>query len=358
MAASADTVFVVPAAGVSDVTAYDLRSGAVRWSTWVPTAHGRMVAQPPGALMVPVGRDGGAATVALDLRTGEQLWRVAGDLIDATPETALLAGPDATVRRVRMADGATIWSRPVDGAASWTITGHDLRWGRIVAARADGLVRTLRLVDGIPLVQRRLPNDLDVSAGNVGTVAGVVYVNRMETDRAVVTGYDLGTLDPRWRFAQASSDALPEGPAARTCGVVICFRDGTSTVGLDPGSATVRWRVAGWVDATRTADRSRLLADSPDREWHALIDSATGRIVAELGAGTAVWNYEHSTPTYYLRVLGSAEPGVLASRLNLQTGRLEPRGVLGEVGFPGCIAVGDHLICGTTDGHLAVTDLG
>jgi outer membrane protein assembly factor BamB len=180
----------------------------------------------------------------------------------------------------------------------------------------------------------------------------------METDRAAVTAYDLDTLNPRWRFAQGASDAVSNGPAARACGVVMCFFDGTGTVGLDPGSGTVRWRAAGWIDFAPMTGGNRLLADSADHGWHVLIDSTTGKIVAALGAGTVVWDDTQSAPTYYLRAIAPSGRRVAVSRINLRTGELQLRGIVAAVGFPGCTSAGETLVCGTTDGRLAVTAVG
>lgn len=341
------------------VTAYDLGDGTIRWSAPMPAQgpRGGILAQQPGIVMVPVGlEDGAAATETLDLRTGSQLWRLPGDVIDATPQTALLGGEQAPLRQVRMADGGTIWSRPPGGAVSWAVTGRGQPPARVVAAGADGRIRVLRLVDGAPVRQGRLPNGRDLLvAGGLSTEAGVLYVNLTETDRAVVAAYDLDTLAFRWRYAQASSDALPTAPAAIVCGVVICFRDGTSTVGLDPGSGAVRWRAGGWIDVVPTSDRRRLLAGSPDHASHALIDSADGRIVADLGVGTPVWNHDHATPVYYLRDMEPAGSAVEVSRIDLRTGRLEFRGLLSHVGYPGCVAGNETVICGTTNGKLTIT---
>jgi len=343
------------------VTAYDLDDGAIRWSAQTPAQgpRGGISAREPGRVSVPVRLDDGAAAVeTLDLRTGLQLWLLPGDVIDATPETALLGGEQAPLRQVRMADGGTIWSRPAGGAVSWAVAGLGHPSARVVAAGADGRLQVLRLADGAPVLQGRLPSGRDLPVpGGLSTEAGVVYVNLTETDRAVVTAYDLNTLAPRWRFAQASSDALPTGPAANACGVVICFRDGTGTVGLDPASGAVRWRAGGWIDVVPTSDRRRLLASSPDHASHALIDSADGRVAADLGVGTPVWDYEHTTPVYYLRAVEPAGLGVEVSRIHLATGQLEARGLLTQVGYPGCTADNDTLICGTTNGNLTITDV-
>jgi outer membrane protein assembly factor BamB len=349
------TVFILSTGGGSQVTAYDLGNGAVRWSKRLPMSRGRMTAAESGALMVPVGPAGDTeATVALDRRTGAEMWRLPGDVVHATPETALLAGPDATMRQVRIADGAEIWSRPLGHAVSWTILGPEPRSVRIVIAAPDGRVQVLRLSDGALLSHGRLPTSVGVP---VKEDAGVLYVNRMETNRAVAAAYDLDTLTMRWRFAQGASDDVP-AMAARACGIVLCFHDGVSTVGLDLDSGAARWRAGGWIDPVPVAGENRLLADSFDHAWHALIDSVTGRIVAELGAGTPVWDSTGSVPTYYLRAVAPSGRRVAVSRINLRTGELQVRGMVGAVGFPGCTAVGVTLVCGTADGRLAVTAVG
>lgn len=355
---AADTVFVRTAGAGSQVTAYDLDDGTVRWSTRIPVARGRMVVQEPGALMVAVGRTGAGDTMALDLRTGAQLWRLPGDVVYATAKTVLLAGQGTTARQARMADGATIWSRPVAGAVSWTVADYD-RWSALViAAAADGPIQEFRLADGLVLARGRLANDRGVPVNDgVDAIGGVFLVNRMETDRAAVTAYDLDTLHARWRFAQSATDMPPNGPAGRACGVVVCFLDGSETVALDPATGTVRWRAAGWLDPAPTIDESRLLAAGADGTWHALIDSATGRVAGALGEGSAVWDPYHLTPVYYLRAVAHSHH-VAVSRIDLRTGLLHFRGMVAEVGPAGCTAAERKLVCGTTDGQLAVTAVG
>ncbi|MFF5291070.1 outer membrane protein assembly factor BamB family protein [Paractinoplanes globisporus] len=365
VAVAAGTVFTLSTGDADSngprVTAYGLGNGVIRWSAPMPTQgpRGGPVAQEPGTVMVPVQLDDGApATETLDVRTGSLLWWLTGDVIDATPETVLLGGEHAPLRQVRMADGGTIWSRPAGGAVSWAVAGRGQPSARVVAAGADGRVTVLHLADGAPMRQARLPDGRDLPVpGGLSTQDGIVYINLTETDRAMVVAYDLDTLALRWRFAQASSFVLPTRPAANACGIVICFRDGTSTLGLDPGNGTVRWRAGGWIDVVPTSDRRRLLADSPDHASHALIDSRDGRVVADLGAGTPVWDYRHAEPVYYLRAVDPAGSGFEVSRIHLRTGELEPRGLLSHVGYPGCTADNDTVICGTTSGKLSITDV-
>jgi hypothetical protein len=253
------------------------------------------------------------------------------------------------LRQARMADGAVIWSRPVAGAASWTPE-------EIVVAGAGGRIETLRSGDGAVLASGRLPNGPGIPVrGGIGADSGLLLVNRMETDRAAVTGYDLGTLKPRWHFAQTASDDVVTGPAAYACGVVLCFIDGTATVGLDRLAGTVRWRAGGWIDAEPTIAADRLMAESPDHAWHVLIDSVSGRIVGDLGVGTAVWDGDRTVPRFYLRPLGRR---VSVSRINVRSGELQTRGMVAAAGSAGCTAGGDTLVCGTTDGRLTATVVG
>ncbi|GAA3923461.1 outer membrane protein assembly factor BamB family protein [Actinoplanes auranticolor] len=352
--AARDTVFVQSINAGSQITAYELGSGAVRWSKGLPMPRGRMTARVPGAVLVPILLEG---TVALDPRTGAEMWRLPGDVVSATPETALLRQPDRALSLVRMADGSRIWSRAIEGDESWAVVGPERQ--RIVAATPDGRVQVLRLSDGALLSQGRVDNGSGVPVPN-GLVAesGLLFVNRMETDRAVVTAYDLDTLQQRWRYGQSATDEIVTGPAARACGVVLCFADGTATVGLNPGTGTVRWRAAGFVDAVPVTGQNRVLADNGDQGRYALIDAATGTVVVSLGVGTAVRDAVRSVPAYYLRPVAPDGRRVAAGRIDLTTGGLQLRGIVEAVGPQGCTAVADNLICGTNDGRLTVTDVG
>jgi len=357
-----DAVFVLAGDADSDyssqITAYDLGTGKPRWATAIPFPRGAVRLWQPGVLLVPVELHGGArATEALDVSRGALRWRLPGDVIDATPETALLGGADVTLRLVRMADGTTVWSQPADGLASWTVAGTDRSPARIVVAGADGQVRILRPADGATQWQGYLPGGRYVPfSGGLIAAAGVVYVSQMGTGGDAVTAYDLDPPAPRWRFAGAP-ERPPAGPVATACGVVICFRDGAGTVGLDPGTGAVRWRADGWTDPAPTSDRRRLLATSADGATHALLDSADGRVVA-IVTGTLIWDYDRSAPLYTLTPVEPAGSGFEVSRIRLGTGRLESRAVLSGIASRACAANGRELICRTVDDHVTVTDVG
>jgi outer membrane protein assembly factor BamB len=352
--AARDTVFVQSINAGSQVTAYELGSGEVRWSKGLPMPRGRMTARVPGAVLVPILLQG---TAALDPRTGAEMWRLPGDVVSATPGTALLTQPDRTLSMVRMADGGRIWSRAIEGDESWAVVGPERQ--RIVAATPDGRLQMLRLSDGALLSQGHVDNNSGVPVRNGLVVeSGLLFVNRLETDRAVVTAYDLDTLRQRWRYAQSATDKIVTGPAARACGVVLCFTDGSATVGLDPGTGTVRWRAAGFVDAVPVTGQNRALVDSADHGRYALIDTVTGTVMVSLGAGTAVRDAIRSVPAYYLRPIPPDGRRVTAGRIDLATGGLQWRGIVDAVGPQGCTAVAETLICGTEDGRLTVTDVG
>ncbi len=352
--AAGDTVFVQSVNAGSQVTAYELRSGAVRWSKGLPMPRGRMTARVPGAVLAPILLQG---TVALDPRTGAEMWRLPGDVVHATPGTALLTHPDRTVSLVRMTDGGRIWSRAIEGDESWAVVGPQRQ--RIVAAAPDGRLQVLRLSDGALLSQGRVENGTGVPVRNgVLAQAGLLFVNRMEGDRAVVTAYDLDTLRQRWRYTQSASDEIVTGPAARACGVVLCFADGTATIGLDPATGTIRWRAADFVDAVPVTGQNRVLADSAGDGRYALIDTATGTVVVSLGAGTVVRDAVRSVPAYHLHPIAPSGRRVAVGRIDLATGGLQVRGILGAAGPQGCTAVAHTLICVMRDGRLTVTDVG
>jgi outer membrane protein assembly factor BamB len=364
-----NTVFVLAVDAGAQITAYDLADGAVRWSRRLTVSRTWMTAEEPGAVMVPIGRTvvryvNGAgqrviegvteATVALDVLTGAEMWRLPGDVVHSTPETALLAEPGATVRQVRIADGAVLWTRTVPGAESWAVAGREQRSARIVAVSADGRVEVLRLADGSRTSAGRVPISATGRADDgLGADAGVLYLSRSAGGHATVTAYDLDTLNPRWRISGDYADGT-----AHACGVVMCLDEGTAITGLDPATGEVVWRAPGWTNATAVAGENRLVADRRTDRTHGLLDSTTGALVADLGAGLPIWDYTGSRPTVLLRDTVSPSGRTAVSRVDPRTGELQPRGTIDGVGFPGCGAVGDRLVCGTADGRLAVTAVG
>jgi outer membrane protein assembly factor BamB len=355
-----DAVYVLSTGARSQVTARELANGGVRWSVPLPVSRGPLTISETGAVLVPLGPAGDeATTAALDPRTGSQLWRLSGDVLETTSQAALVAGTDATVREVRMADGGTIWSRPAGAVVAWAVADHALRSARLVSVTAGGQVRTVRLADGALLSRGRLP-DVDgvLLKDGLSAAGGLLYVNQTNTDRAVVKAYDLDTLKLRWMYAQTASDDVPSGPAAHACGLVMCFLDGTGTVGLESATGRVRWRASGWIDPAPVTGANRLLADSPDHAWYGLLDSSTGRVVATLGAGAPVWDRTGSTPAYYLHVVAPSDPRTAVSRIDPGTGTLALRGMIGPVDVRRCTAAGSAVVCVTADGRLSDTTLG
>ena len=161
-----DTVTLTPTslylfqhdAGGPVLKAYDLATGALRWSA--PATD--VVAQPPsvagGVIVAPdaferyfnrpdliLART--TRTIARDARTGVVLWRAAGGPADVTDRSVLLLDEDtdgvARLRNVGLHDGHTLWSRPVPGLSNVVILGDS-----VVTAASDGRLTVLRYDDG------------------------------------------------------------------------------------------------------------------------------------------------------------------------------------------------------------------
>jgi outer membrane protein assembly factor BamB len=334
------------------IRAYDRETGRLRWSRPMAETQPALTVTDPGALLVPVGPTGihylsgyGVAviegvtedTVALDPATGTELWRRPGAVVHATGETTLLVSPGATLRQVRTADGAVLWSDVVDGAVSWSLAGSEPRPARIVADTVDGQVVVLRLADGTVVSRGDVPGDaVDADA--------MVYANRTDHGWVTVTAYSLDSLTEAWQ-----ATARTAGGRAHRCGIVVCFSEGGGVDGLDPATGRLRWWTTGWTDAVAVTGQDRLVASAGART--ALLDSATGAVVADLGAGVAVWDQAGATPWFFLRPAGPGQ--VTVDRLDARTGRLSPRGLM-PAGATCTAAAADRLVCTTAAGRLAV----
>ena len=334
------------------IRAYDRETGRVRWSRPIAGAQPELTATDPGPVLVPVGRTGlhylsqyGVAviedvtdtTVALDPATGAELWRQPGAVVLATPGTALLVSPGATARQIRAADGAVLWSDVIDGAESWTPAGSEPQPARIVAGTADGQVVVLRLADGTVVSRGDVPGDaVDADA--------MVYANRTGRGWVTVTAYSLDSLTEAWQTMARTAVGR-----AHRCGVVVCFFEGGGIDGLDPATGRRQWRVTGWADAVPVTGQDRLLASAGDRT--ALLDSATGDVVADLGPGAVVWDQAGLAPRFFLRPAGADQ--VTVDRLDARTGWLSPRGSM-PAGSTCTAVTPDRLVCTTAAGRLAV----
>ncbi|MET0271798.1 MAG: PQQ-binding-like beta-propeller repeat protein [Phenylobacterium sp.] len=316
-----------PAAQAGYVLALDTRSGCVKWATPTPAgirnslAYGRL--GPKGPLAV-VGGDG-ANLIALDARTGQQVWKVDPRHDKATPlsGTPIFAG-DKIIVPISAIDVA-LAMRPTHACCK----SH----GAVVAIEA-ATGKTLwtwhTMEDSKPL-GRKTGQGLEAygpsgapiwSSPSVDLRKGVVYASTGENTSPPATGtsdaivaLDLATGQQRWVFQALANDVWnmscpvgldtsgrPPGPNCYFAGEGSVLRD------HDFGGGPVIVRGKG--------GRDTILGGQKSGDVWAL-DAATGKVRwhRQFGEGTALGGVHWGIATDGVRVFAPiSDPGVPAGK--------------------------------------------
>ncbi|MFF5289249.1 outer membrane protein assembly factor BamB family protein [Paractinoplanes globisporus] len=282
-----DTMTLTPAslylfhhdAGVPALKAYDLASGALRWSVpapdvlaQAPSVAGGVIVAPddferyfnrPDLLLARTTR-----TIARDVHTGLALWRAAGAPEDVTDQSVLLvdagAGGADQLRNVSLRDGRTLWSRPVPGLASLVVVGD-----AVVTAAANGRLTVLRHVDGAVTRTGKVPWS---EGTRLSAAAGRLIVTRQDATGQTSTVYRPDTLAGLWQADGPLTDCRP----------VLCGVDPGGLIGYDPDTGARRWQASAMTVAQPVGD-DRIVASSELTGAFRLLDPATGRRVGTAG---------------------------------------------------------------------------
>jgi outer membrane protein assembly factor BamB len=374
-AVTPDTLYTAQPDALGQLEAHDLTTGDTRWVVKMPDPAAWPTFVPAASVvLVPYGRvakevkapDGSTYlnefyrdTIALDARTGTELWRRPGEIYLTTDDSVLLTDRDVAgtelraLRLVRLRDGGMVWARPDLHAERVTAGGADpARPDLLVTVAAAGAVEILRLADGFRLSAGRVI--WDVGSPEDGTYADVfvdrarLYVRLASQKDSQVTAYAVDTFRRVWRIE--GTDAVTAYP----CGTLVCGIEQYGFAAYDPATGAIRWRRADIRNAW-PAGKGRLVADSGDR-W-TLIDEATGRLVTDLGAGAPVPDLDGRV-TYLVRPTVSPRGRSAVSRIDSGTGTVGVRGAIDWVNDGSCQAAGDHLVCATVAGQLVVTLVG
>ncbi|MFG3600058.1 outer membrane protein assembly factor BamB family protein [Micromonospora chersina] len=358
---SGDRVYVVepadPQGGASRrLVAYRAGSGPPRtlWRTTLPGAGAPAAVWEQDGSVLLVGRTDGDSvyeTVGLDARTGRVSWVQPGVGFPAG-EALLMQVPEVTgrqpIRRVAVSDGRTLWSapgNPDDVELSFGPSGVD----RLVYLPASGETAVYDAVSGARLVARDLrPGDLPTRQRTLVT-AGMLLV--IEDAGSSVTGYDLDTLQRRW------TAALPLVGYAERCGSLLCASKQTGGMwALDPATGAVRWTDDRWAGTLSAAGGRLLVAagvapDTGAGTVLAVVEEATGRLVADLGVWEMVQQDEYDGRLFGIRRIRNSRQ--LLVELDPAAGRPEVREVLvGAVGD--CRAGAKLVVCRHTNGGFGL----
>lgn len=349
------------------VARYAQDTGALTWRTAVPD-RADSLAYLAGAGVLTVwfySADGANRVTVLDAATGARLWELSGDLYPpATPDAKqamTVAGDSNAPEQARYTDlrtGRAIWTRPVPAQTQVVTTDARAPAGAsafVVVGTPDGTVTLLardtgRVLGGVkldPLVTQD-PATLDPpDVALVRLIGGrLVVARRIGTPNGEIATYDLPGLTLRW----LRSGLLPGYPWP--CGPNLCLSGvpGEMTA-LDPATGASRWTNEAWQDAADLGG-GRLLAFRGGGVDHAgILDSATGRLLGDLGFWTMV-----SGPDIRMafQPVGNGTRTAWIGVLDPVRATVRPVALVSGPRTGGCIFRDDVLACITLDAKLRV----
>ncbi|MEU4241934.1 PQQ-binding-like beta-propeller repeat protein [Actinoplanes sp. NPDC026619] len=369
---SADTAYLQrTTAGRSHLSAYDLRTGKMRWETTMDGTLGyTQLADAAGLLLLPIDPTAtptddiryaqfSKATTALDARTGVARWTAAGEPMLVSDRTALMVdyGTDGVYVRLRLitldpAAPRVLWSDDTPGVDSVAFQTTGTRADRIITVARDGFVRVTRFADGALLAGARIPWDPAPGDGEFNDIAPAgdhLVVNRARANSSELSVYRLDTLAEVWRAGTTGRGfAFP-------CGTGICFDDGNGVAGYDPDTGRKRWQLDG-VSNGWSAGPDRLVAQK-EGNIQQLYDADTGQPVGAPSEGETVWTIEPGSALVVLRPTHEPPDHTSITRWDLATGRHELLGAVSTLSVNRCQLVPHYLGC--YQGHeFVVTAVG
>ncbi|MEU4425956.1 PQQ-binding-like beta-propeller repeat protein [Actinoplanes sp. NPDC024001] len=361
------------AGGRAELAAYDLATGAPRW-TWPAGPELGILEALPGAgiLLLRTGQlsveqpfpDGSTGTLifhrettALDPATGDRLWTRPGEPLPGTTGEVLLEQRDeqGAVRSLSLVtarDGKQIWRRPATGVQTATVGLRDGRPHAIVTATAAGVISVLAYADGRPVRSRSLRWQATRPSSGYDTWLRVVgdrlFVMLTEPRGSTVTAYRLDTLQQLW---QKPADRYPD---VHDCGALLCQTDDEILSGVDPATGERRWELPGIAFVLWSGDGRVLAGDGRDPPHYQLVDAADGRRIGPGGVGQA-YPEPGAGSVLLLRPFAGAGGRTAVSRLDLRTGRVVLLGSIPPHHEFGCDAAEGHLLCRSTDRMVVST---
>ena len=355
---SSDTVYLHQMVADSAwLTALDLSTGATRWTRKTGDTVGYVQVMPVGGLLLlPVQPDRtGNTTIAIDARTGDEVWRVPGTAQTVWGDTALFTVNDGSeivgIRMIRLADHSTVWSRDTPGVQSQAVAFDGDRPTKIVTVRR-GVVKIYRYADGTLLTTATVPWPVTIEQDgpytNVFATRDHLVVDRTDKKGSAAEVYRLDTVTPRWHVSSV-------GGSVSACAAAICVAGADGIVAHDPDTGRALWRVA---DTTGVSDvgNGRLMLDNGSEAGRRVLVDTAGRQIGDAVDGTWVWPWRQDGSLLLLHPTTSPAGRTAISRWSLTTGRLDLLGSIDEL-VNRCESVPHYLTC-LDGGQLTVTAVG
>jgi hypothetical protein len=343
--------------GMAVVTAYGLPRGTQQWSTTLPQGIDVVRLVAPGVLLAETLNGGGAdqRVAVLDPVTGRVRWQTGeASVWDVRPESGRLLlvspGPNkpTAMRVVELGSGRLLWSQPLSDQV-YPLVGSS---GSIVAQSPDGLTRVVDEDSGRLLAEARLPapSVTDQAMFTAPTswyqIGDQLLFMYSQHGVGVVTAYASATLTQRWRvtFQSLVNYVAP-------CGPMLCLGDQRTLTAVDPATGAVRWHSERWLLIDSFDDR--LLAKAILADDYAILDTATGRQLLDLGTWSLLPQNRSRGPVMLARER-TGPPGVWFGVLDEKRLAIAPLGWLTGLVKERCQASAAYLACLTTDGPLRV----
>jgi hypothetical protein len=138
---------------------------------------------------------------------------------------------------------------------------------------------------------------------------------------------------------------------------VVCVTDADGTTGHDWETGEPRWRLPGAGNGYPLRE-GRLLIEEHSGGRRTLVEATTGRLLADLGSATPVWDAMGRGTPYLIARTTEPAGRTSVSSFDPATGEVLLRGSIMPVVDYGCQNDGGLLACVTEDDRLVVTDVG
>ncbi|WP_067507828.1 PQQ-binding-like beta-propeller repeat protein [Actinoplanes sp. TFC3] len=350
-------VYVLSSTGERRVTAYDPRTGKIRWTRMVRDSTSWIDAAGGGVLLAPTSDGSTSQTIALEDGTGRELWRQPGDSLTVHAGLVLLIQGDpemSAVRSLRVVDlhtGTPVWSFTAGRRRTWIATG-DTDADRLVVATEDGDVTVHDFGSGRVVTHGWVPWPGAIASPDqppgVGVAGHTFFLPGTSSEQPAMTMYDTETLHERWRLSSRSIISFYE------CGPVFCLNDDNGLSVYDQKTGQPLWHRPGEGYAA-ALHRDRLVLENGIGARRVLVDARTGRELADLG--TSSLSYGDTGPVYSLALTHQPPGRTAIGELDEHTGRIDLRGAL-DPAADYCQSTDRLLACYTGGSRLTITEIG